>query len=251
MKKVLGYIFTPIFYLVFGLLLLIFHPIQYIAYKFFGYKAHKRTVDILNFFLTYCDLIIGSSVRFNNTHQLPVGRPIIFVSNHQSMYDIPPLIWFLRKYHAKFISKIELTKGIPSISFNLKVGGGANIDRSNRKQAISELIKLGRRMKEKNWSTILFPEGTRSKNGLLKPFQVGGITTLLQTVPNALVVPVAIQNSWKLVRKGNFPLSFGEKLSWTVLEPIEPEDKDPEEVCQMAENTIRAFLGQEIRMITE
>jgi 1-acyl-sn-glycerol-3-phosphate acyltransferase len=244
---VLGYIFTPIFYLFFGLFLVIFHPIQYIAYKFFGYTAHKRTVDCLNFLLTYCDLLMGSAVRFNNQYQLPIGRPIIFVSNHQSMYDIPPLIWFLRKYHAKFISKIELTKSIPSISFNLKVGGGANIDRGNRKQAISELIKLGRRMKEKNWSTVLFPEGTRSKNGLLKPFQIGGITTLLQTVPEALVVPIAIQNSWKLVRNGNFPLCFGEKLSWTVLQPIEPGDKDADEISQMAENAIRLYLGQEIR----
>jgi 1-acyl-sn-glycerol-3-phosphate acyltransferase len=49
------------------------------------------------------------------------------------------------------------------------------------------------------------------------------------------------------VRSGNFPLSFGEKLSWTVLQPIEPGDKDADEVCQMAENAIRSHLGQEIR----
>lgn len=248
MKKILGYVFSPIFYLFFGLFLVIFHPIQYLNYKLFGYAAHKRTVDVLNFFLTYCDILLGSSVRFNNQYQLPIGRPIIFVSNHQSMYDIPPLIWFLRKYHAKFISKIELTKGIPSISYNLKVGGGANIDRGNRKQAITELIGLGRRMKANNWSTILFPEGTRSKNGLLKPFQLGGITSLLHTVPDALVVPIAIKNSWKLVRNGIFPLSFGEKLSWTVLQPIEPGEMDAEEISKIAENAIRAFLGQEIRI---
>jgi 1-acyl-sn-glycerol-3-phosphate acyltransferase len=49
------------------------------------------------------------------------------------------------------------------------------------------------------------------------------------------------------VRNGSFPLSFGERLSWTVLQPIEPGDKDPDEICQSAEVAIRSFLGQEIR----
>jgi len=162
------------------------------------------------------------------------------------MYDIPALIFFLRRYHVKFISKIELTKGIPSISFNLKYGGGANIDRKDSKQAISEIIKLGRRMKENTWSTMIFPEGTRAKDGKMKSFQVGGIATLLKIVPSALIVPVAIENSWKLVQYGSYPLSFGERLKWTVLNPIEPEGRNPEVVVLEAENAIRAKLNQPV-----
>jgi len=244
MNKFFGYIFSPIFYLFFFLTLVILQPIQWVSYRLFGYKAHKTSVDALNFFLTYCDIFLGSSITFKNDQDLPLNRPIIFVANHQSMYDIPGLIWFLRKYHVKFISKIELTKGIPSISFNLKYGGGANIDRKDSKQAISEIIKLGRRMKENTWSTMIFPEGTRAKDGKLKSFQVGGIATLLKVVPNALIVPVAIENSWKLVRYGSFPLSFGERLRWTVLNPIEPEGRNPEVVTLEAENAIRTKLNQ-------
>lgn len=244
MNKFLGYIFSPIFYLFFFLTLVVFQPIQWVCYRVFGYKAHKISVDILNFFLTYCDIFLGSSITFKNDHNLPVNRPIIFVANHQSMYDIPALIFFLRKYHVKFISKIELTKGIPSISFNLKYGGGANIDRKDSKQAISEIIKLGRRMKDNTWSTMIFPEGTRAKDGKMKSFQVGGIATLLKIVPNALIVPVTIENSWKLVQYGSYPLSFGERLKWTVLNPIEPEGRNPEVVVLEAENAIRTKLNQ-------
>ncbi|NRF38711.1 1-acyl-sn-glycerol-3-phosphate acyltransferase [Pedobacter foliorum] len=244
MNKFLGYIFSPIFYLFFFLSLVIFQPIQWVCYRLFGYKAHKTSVDILNFFLTYCDIFLGSSITFKNDHDLPLDRPIIFVANHQSMYDIPALIFFLRKHHVKFISKIELTKGIPSISFNLKHGGGANIDRKDSKQAISEIIKLGRRMKDNTWSTMIFPEGTRAKDGNMKSFQVGGIATLLKIVPNALIVPVAIENSWKLVQYGAYPLSFGERLKWTVLNPIEPAGRNPEVVVLEAENAIRAKLNQ-------
>ncbi|WP_379087586.1 lysophospholipid acyltransferase family protein [Pedobacter sp. UC225_65] len=244
MNKFLGYLFTPIFYFFFFLMLVIFQPIQWICYRFFGYKAHKVSVDILNFFLTYCNWFLGNSVTFINHQNLPKDQPIIFVANHQSMYDIPGLIWNLRKYQPKFISKIELTKGIPSISYNLKYGGGANIDRKDSKQAVSEMIKLGRRMKEKNWSTVIFAEGTRAKDGQLKPFQVGGIATLLKVVPNALVVPVAIENSWKIVRYGKFPLSFGERIRWTVLSPIDQTDKNAEQITLAAENAIRTKLNQ-------
>lgn len=244
MSKLIGYILTPIFYLSFGLFLAIFHPIQWICYKVFGYSAHKWSVDVLNFFLTYSQITLLNGVSFKNNQKLPTDRPIIFVANHQSMYDIPSLIWFLRKHHPKFISKIELTKGIPSISFNLKYGGGANIDRKDSKQSISEIIKLGRRMNENNWSTVIFAEGTRAKDGKMKPFQVGGIATLLKIVPTAIIVPVAIENSWKIVRNGTYPLNALLPLKWTVLTPIERGDKNAEELVLQAENAIKQQIGQ-------
>lgn len=242
MNKFLGYIFGAIFHIIFFVFLCIFHPIQWVCYRLFGYKAHKKSVDILNFFLTYCNWILFNSVTFVNKQNLALDQPIIFVANHQSMYDIPGIIWFLRRHQPKFISKIELTKGIPSISFNLKYGGGANINRKDSKQAISEIIKLGSRMAELNWSAVIFAEGTRAKDGKLKPFQVGGIATLLKKAPNALVVPIAIENSWKIVRYGSYPLSLGNAIKWTVLAPVEKTDITAEEIVLATENAIRSHL---------
>ena len=244
MSKFLGYILTPLFYFFFFGFLCIFHPIQWICYRFFGYKAHKVSVDILNFFLTYSNWSLFNSVTFVNHQDLNTNHPIIFVANHQSMYDIPGMIWYLKKHHPKFISKIELTKNIPSISYNLRVGGGANIDRKDSKQAVSELIKLGGRMKENNWSTVIFAEGTRAKDGKLKPFQVGGIATLLKVVPDALIVPIAIENSWKIVRYGLYPLTALNQIKWTVLAPIDQTNKNAEEIVIAAENAIRSELNQ-------
>ena len=243
MNKILGYIFSPIHYLVFGLLLAIFHPVQWLSLKIGGYKAHKASVDIMNFFLMSTLYIIGTRIIFKNAQKLPSDRPIIFIANHQSMYEIPPLIWYLRKYHAKFISKIELTKGIPSISFNLKYGGGANIDRKDSKQAVGEIIKLGRRMKEHNWSAVIFPEGTRSRTGHPKTFAVGGIATLLKKAPNALLVPIAITGSWRIVQYGKFPLSFGEKMKLTVLKPIDPDGRPMEDLVLQAENVVKEHMA--------
>jgi 1-acyl-sn-glycerol-3-phosphate acyltransferase len=242
MNKLFGYILTPIHYLLFGLLLCLFHPIQWICLKLGGQEGHKKAVDLLNFFLLGTYLVMGTRILFKNPYDLPTNRPIIFVANHQSMYDIPALIWFLRKYHAKFISKIELTKGIPSISFNLKYGGGANIDRKDSKQAVAEIIKLADRMQKFNWSTVIFPEGTRAKNGHIKPFAIGGIATLLKKVPNALIVPIAINGSWRLVQYGKFPMSAGQKITWEILEPIEAGKKTMEEIVGLAEEAIKKAL---------
>ncbi|MCQ6961249.1 lysophospholipid acyltransferase family protein [Mucilaginibacter aquariorum] len=242
MKKFLGYILSPFSILAFLLLLVIFHPIQWLCLKLGGYSAHKKCVDILNFFLTSTFYIIGNKVIFINKQNLPVGRPIIFLANHQSLFDIPPMIYYLRKYHAKFISKVELTKGIPSISFNLRHGGGANIDRKDPRQSITELVKFATRMKENRWGAVIFPEGTRSKDGKVKPFQSAGVATLLKKCPDALLVPVAITDSWKMIQYGLYPLNTFTPMTWKVLEPIEPSTGSVDELVKLAENRIRAIV---------
>lgn len=239
MKKFLGYFLSPFAIVAFFLFLVVFHPIQWLCYHLGGYGPHKRAVDILNFFLVGTFYILGNRVTFINKQPLPVGRSIIFVANHQSTFDIPPMIYFLRKYHAKFISKVELTRGIPSISYNLKVGGGANIDRREPRQAITELVKFGTRMKDHNWSAIIFPEGTRSKDGKVKPFQSAGIATLLKKCPEALLVPVAIKDSWKMIRYGLYPLNTFTPMSWQVLDPIEPGNVPVDQLVKQIEDRIR------------
>jgi 1-acyl-sn-glycerol-3-phosphate acyltransferase len=243
MRKLFGYILSPVHALFFLLTLLIFHPVQWVAFNLFGYKAHKRVVDLMDLSLTATYYLLGNTVKFTNRQDLPIGRSIIFIANHQSLYDIPVMIWFLRKYHPKFISKIELTKGIPSVSYNLKHGGGANIDRKDPRQSITELVKLGTRMKENHWSCVIFPEGTRSKDGIVRPFQSAGVATLLKKCPDALVVPVAIKNSWKMVQYG-FPFGTFIRMSWEVLTPIEPAGKSVDETVKEAESAIKTRLGQ-------
>lgn len=240
MKKIISFILTAVFVVGFFILLVIFHPIQWLCLKMGGYASHKVSVDILNFFLVKSYWLLGNNVKFTNRQQLPQGRPIIFVSNHQSMFDIPPLIYYLRRHHAKFISKIELASGIPSVSFNLRHGGGANIDRKDPKQSVAEILKLAANMQQYNWSAVIFPEGTRSKTGAVKSFNVGGIATILKKVPEALIVPVVINNSWKIVQHGLLPMGAFLSLTWEVLAPIEPSGRPIEEVVEEAEQAIRA-----------
>lgn len=244
MRRILGYILSPIFWFFFGILLLVFHPIQVITNKIWGYKVRKRVVDFMNILLIKNMYFLGSRVKLQGQDTLPINRPLIIISNHQSTFDISPIIWLFKKHHPKFISKIELGKGIPSISYNLKHGGSALIDRKNKSQSIKEIITLGRHIEKENYAACIFPEGTRSRNGQLKKFQSAGVATLLRMAPSALVVPFAIDGNYKILENGYFPLRVGVPLVYTMLDPIEPKGKDAEEVVELAEKAIRTCLNQ-------
>ena len=92
----------------------------------------------MNFCLVKNLLLLGIRVKVNNQYNLPENTTLIFVSNHQSLFDISPVSWYFRKYNPKFVSKQELGKGIPSVSYNLRNGGAVLLERSNGKQAIVE-----------------------------------------------------------------------------------------------------------------
>ncbi|HBL73948.1 MAG: glycerol acyltransferase [Bacteroidetes bacterium GWF2_42_66] len=244
MKKILSYLISPIHMFLFALLLLVFHPVQVVTRWIWGYPVRKKSVDILNLLLIRILHVLGTRISFRGFEKLPQGRPLIIVSNHQCTYDIPPIVWGFRKHHPKFISKIELSKGIPSISYNLRHGGSALIDRKNKGQAIKEIIKLGRHIEENNYAASIFPEGTRSKNGQVKKFQEGGIHTLLKVAPSSIIVPFVIDGNSELMKNGYYPFTFGVHLKYTVLDPIEPDGLSAAEIAEMCEIRIKKELGQ-------
>ncbi|MCX2718686.1 lysophospholipid acyltransferase family protein [Lentiprolixibacter aurantiacus] len=241
MIKILAYPLTAIYFVLFGLILVVFHPIQWLCFNVFGYEAHKRSVSILNLFLIRATHVLGTRYTFKNPHNIPTNRPLIIVANHQSMNDIPPLIWFMRAHHPKFVSKIELGKGIPSVSYNLRHGGSVLINRKDSKQALMQIASLGKYIQEHNRSAVIFPEGTRSRNGQPKRFQTNGLKTIMKHAPSALLVPVSINNSWKMLRYGKFPYGLGSHLKFTVHPPLENKG-DPDKLISVIEEQITSAI---------
>lgn len=238
MQKLIAYPLTVVYTILFLLTLVVFHAIQWVCFNIFGYKSHKISVDWLQFFIMRCLNVLGTRFTFTNPHNIKANQPLIIVANHQSMYDIPPLIWFLRKHHPKFISKIELAKGIPSVSYNLRYGGSVLIDRKNPAQAVNAIKRMAKYIEDNNRSVVIFPEGSRSRNGEPKPFKTKGLLTLLEQAPNALVVPVTINNSWKLLRYGKFPMGLGSHVKFLVHKPIDRANQSPENIVKIVETQI-------------
>jgi len=242
MKQILGYLSTPVFYFYYALVLILFHPVQVGAHFLFGDNVRKKVVDFINYLLIKGLYIMGCTVSFNGFEKIPSGRPVIIVANHQSMFDIPPVVWGFKKYYPKFISKIELSKNRPTISYNLRHGRSALIDRKNKTQAVKEIFKLGRLIQENNYAACIFPEGTRSKTGKVKAFMPAGISTLLRAAPAALIVPFVIDGHSQLMCKGKFPLKFGQRITYTVLDPVEPGNISPEELTNLLQASIKTAL---------
>lgn len=238
----LSYPFTVLFYLIFGFCLVFFHGIQWVGLNFFGYQAHKKSVDILNLLILLCLKVLGTSFEFKVPKNIPQDIPIIIVSNHQSLWDIPPIIWFLRKLHPKFVSKFELGKGIPSVSYNLRHGGSILIKRNNAKQALSEMIKFSDYLSKNNRSGVIFPEGTRSRKGEANRFQRKGLELLFKKMPEAQVLPLTINNSWQLQRYGMFPMPLGVKIKYTLHPLMKVSDFETDMLIDKIEMQIKSDI---------
>ena len=242
MTKILSYPISALFYLVFGALLVVFHPIQWLCLNIGGYLPHKKSVDWLNGALLLSMRILGTSIRVRGQEHLPKNGPVIIVSNHQSLYDIILIIWFLRSLHPKFVSKIELGKGIPSVSFNLRHGGSVLIDRKDPRQALTEIRKLGEYITHHKRAAVIFPEGTRSRTGNLKPFAENGLKMLYKTTKAAKVVPVTVNQAWKIVKWGSFPLGLGIRLELVIHPYFEASSADFEQQFTELQKIIQSAI---------
>jgi 1-acyl-sn-glycerol-3-phosphate acyltransferase len=158
------------------------------------------------------------------------------------MFDIPPIAWFLRAYHPKYVSKIELGKGIPGISYNLTHGGSVLIDRKDAKQSITAIAAFGKYIEKYKYSAVIFPEGTRSNDGKPKPFKENGLKMLVKYMPSAYIVPLTINNAWRI----SVPKSFFKPLGVTVTveahEAIAVNSMPFEELFSTVENKVKSAV---------
>lgn len=242
MKKILSYPLSILFYLAFGLSIILSHIIQVLTLNLGGYQAHKVSVDYLNILLLGSLRILGTQIKFVNNQNLPENTPLIFVCNHQSIYDVSPIHYFLRKHHPKFVAKKELGKGLPGISYNLRNGGSVLIDRGKSKESLKKIMEFGKYIEINKRSAVIFPEGTRSKDGIPKRFSENGLKMIVENAPSSYVVPITVNNSWKLSSIGTFPMEIGVKIMFKVHPPIKSNSMAFNELFLKMEKEIKEAI---------
>lgn len=238
----LDYILGFLFKIVFVLILLVFHIPQVLAYNLFGKQAQQKVIIYMNGAILLAFKIAGTTSKVHFNYTPPSGQPIIFIANHQSQWDIIGFYWYLRDYKPVFVSKITLSRGIPSISYNLKKSGAALINRQDRKQALAEILRLSQLIHDENLSAVIFPEGTRSKKGALKAFAHGGLAGLIKKAPNAIIIPVVIQGTATLEANRYYRIKAFKHISWTVLDPIPTLGLNPEQIIQQSKAKIKEVM---------
>jgi 1-acyl-sn-glycerol-3-phosphate acyltransferase len=109
----------------------------------------------------------------------PLPERFLILSNHQSLVDIAVLGYAFPQHNVRFVAKKELGRGLPGISFMLRNGRHALIDRRGSfRETQTELIKLARLSRREPVCPAVFPEGTRSRDGRVKKFHAAAVRTL-------------------------------------------------------------------------
>jgi 1-acyl-sn-glycerol-3-phosphate acyltransferase len=240
--RLLDWILSVPFLIAFGAILVVFDPLQRAA-RLFGPRPHEIVVAWLQTALVAACRLCGTRLEVERSPRVRPHTPYLLIANHQSMFDIPILGSLLFTNYPKYVSKRELSHWIPSISYNLRRGGNALIDRADREQAVQEIRALGERAQARGVSVVIYPEGTRSRAGELKPFKPAGAITLLRAAPALEVVPVTIDESWRLLCHNLLPVPFGTRIRVHFGDPIpRRDDEDPAQMLDAAREEIETTL---------
>lgn len=185
--------------------------------------------------------VSGVRVAVSGLERLDPAKAYVFMANHQSNYDIPVLLGSL-PVQFRWLAKAELFK-IPLFGRAMRAAGYIGIDRADRSSAFQSLGEAAAALR-RGVSMMIFPEGTRSPDGSLKPFKKGGFVMAIHA--GAAVVPVAIRGTYAIMPRSAW-LIRPRDVTLEIGDPIAASDYTPDTkealMEQVREALSRAFGG--------
>jgi 1-acyl-sn-glycerol-3-phosphate acyltransferase len=154
----------------------------------------------------------GVNVSVRGLERVPRGQPFLFLSNHQSIYDIPVIFWYV-PFDLRIIAKESLGT-FPFIGWHLRRTGHVLVRRDNPGPQVFR--QLGEMMQERR-SLIVFPEGTRSADGRVGRFRTGIFRLAIES--GYTIVPVAVRGTRAVMPKGTLTTSPGD-VTLEMFDPI-------------------------------
>jgi len=250
--KLILRIFAPIwkawFFTVFTISFLILYPFFFITIKTGHLKTTFKIKRIWSYCIAYGSFIVPKVIYKTRKRHMP--QPCVFVGNHTSYLDIV-LSTFYIDHLALYMGKAELLKA-PLFRTFFK-GMDIPVNRKSRVDSHKAFIKAGEAI-DKKQSMVIYPEGTISNEGKLKPFKNGPFKLAIdKQVP---IVPVVNLNNWELLQNGGFFKSNGRPgiAKTIVLEPIETTGMTDENlvdlrerVHQLINDTLHQYHGSKNR----
>lgn len=156
----------------------------------------------------------GVTVTVEGLERVVPGKTYVFVANHQSIYDIPVVFWSI-PFQLRIIAKASLGN-FPMLGPHLKRTGHMLVDRSRPDKA--GILGWATRLTSNGLSLIVFPEGTRSRTGMMGKFKGGSILLAMQA--GLPLVPISVIGSRHVMTKGELTTRPGH-VTLVVHDPIE------------------------------
>jgi 1-acyl-sn-glycerol-3-phosphate acyltransferase len=158
--------------------------------------------------------VLGIDIEVSGLENFAKNKSYIFMANHQSMLDVVVIALIPQFVHV--IAKKEMFK-VPVIGQGMKIVEYVSVDRKGKKGGRKSIDRAVSLIKEKKYSFLIFPEGTRSLNGKLQQFRRGGFYLAINS--GAPIVPITITGSFELMPKYNFFIKKG-KIKVAFHKPI-------------------------------
>jgi 1-acyl-sn-glycerol-3-phosphate acyltransferase len=176
----------------------------------------------------------GVNVEVRGLDRLEPERTYIFVANHQSIFDIPILFWSL-PYQLRIIAKASLGN-FPFLGWHLRRSGHMLVDRRHPGRAV---FGWASRLMSNGLSLIVFPEGTRSRDGRVAPFKGGSFYLALEA--GLPVVPLSVIGSRHVMLKGRLAAHPGD-VRLVIHDPIETAGLDRSQARSFAERVRQVLV---------
>lgn len=191
--------------------------------------------------------ILGLKIIVEGGEFPPKGKNYVFMCNHQSQLDIPVLEVLLKDYEIRFLAKKSLFD-IPFFGWGIKALGYIPVEREDPKEGLKSLFACIERLREGN-SLVIFPEGTRSKEGELLPFKKAGF--LIPIKARVDLCPIVLWGTLKILPKGALWFRLKEREIKILLGPvISMEDFNVKDKNLLAEK-VRAFIEEGLKMLKQ
>jgi 1-acyl-sn-glycerol-3-phosphate acyltransferase len=187
-------------------------------------------------------LLVLSRIKLeiHGLERLDKNKRYVFIANHQSALDIP-VLYAGMEVPLSFIAKKELFL-IPFFGWGMAAVGHVWIDRSNARKARSSITQAVNHLRKEKVSLVLFPEGTRSADGVVGDFKQGSFTLALQA--GVEVVPIVLHDTRLRLPKQSLMVCPG-TIHVDVCEPITVDEKtmSKSDLCSMVRNRITEVIA--------
>jgi 1-acyl-sn-glycerol-3-phosphate acyltransferase len=184
----------------------------------------------------------GVSVKLAGSENLVPQQPYVLASNHQGWFDIFAVLGYF-PIRFSWLAKEELFK-IPILGRAMLSAGYIPIDRSDHRKALVSMHKAAQKIRQ-GTSVFIFPEGTRSPDGVMRDFKKGGF--VLAAKAEQPIVPISISGSHRILPKATWKVCPGE-IRITISQPILPcgtDAKNRDLLMREVREAIRKNLSAE------
>ena len=182
--------------------------------------------------------VLGIKVEAEGLDRLAPGGPYIFMPNHSSFMD-GPLVMMLIPGTPRVILKRSILR-IPFLGLGMRHVGFVPVDRKGTEGGKRSIARAAALVRERGYSFLIFPEGTRTRDGKLQPFRRGGF--FLALASGAPIVPVTIRGTFALMPKGQWHARRG-RVRIIFHEPVPVAGVAPETMGPLMEAVQRAVLS--------